>query len=290
MRRVPSPFGWAINALNAEQEFSPRDIAFTQPITSPGGPLRPYWVELRNSAYMVGQTIALSRLERPSPAIAIQELPYALPPESTYRRAQAEFVSTFRDLVEKWREEDWDSAKCFKKYPHVGKRIQTLLRRRPLVFLPTSGGPALLINPFSPSAPFGVQRIPKKKDRPISRARHDALTLFIRIAQHPTHNRIGKCVRCGRYFWGRPRQKCCPRPRRCGSYLAAIEATKQRLNRERNEKLDRARQAIKEWGARKPQADWKPWVAGEAQISHNWLTRAIKSGELEAPHTMEGRK
>lgn len=81
-----------------------------------------------------------------------------------------------------------------------------------------------------------------------------------------------------------------PRPRRCGSYLAAIEATKQRLNRERNEKLDRARQAIKEWGARKPQADWKPWVAGEAQISHNWLTRAIKSGELEAPHTMEGRK
>ncbi len=163
MRRVPSPFGWAINALNAEQEFSPRDIAFTQPITSPGGPLRPYWVELRNSAYMVGQTIALSRLERPSPAIAIQELPYALPPESTYRRAQAEFVSTFRDLVEKWREEDWDSAKCFKKYPHVGKRIQTLLRRRPLVFLPTSGGPALLINPFSPSAPFGVQRIPKRR-------------------------------------------------------------------------------------------------------------------------------
>ena len=290
MRRVPPPFGWAINALNAEQEFCPQDILVTQPIGSPGGPLKPYWVELRDSAYMLGQTIALSRLEKPSPAIAIQELPYALPPESIYRRAQAEFVSTFRDLVEKWREEDWDSAKSFKKYPHIGKRIQALLRRRPLVFLPTSGGPALLINPFSPSAPFGVQRIPKKKDRPISRARHDALTLFIRIAQHPTHNRIGKCVRCGRYFWGRPRQKCCPRPRRCGSSLAAIESTKQRLVRERNQKLNHARQALKAYEERKPRGEWKNWVATKTQISQNWLTRAIKSGELNAPYTEERRE
>jgi hypothetical protein len=115
------------------------------------------------------------------------------------------------------------------------------------------------------------------------RARRQAKILFLRLSQHPDRARIGKCLRCSRYFFGRPGQKCCPHPRRCGSARAAIEATKRRWKRDRDKRIERARKACSEWERRRPRSDWKTWVAARIGLTPKWLTRAVNKRELNPP-------
>src|SRR5439155_26985154 len=143
------------------------------------------------------------------------------------------------------------------------------------------------------AATFGqgaINRVPQGKEMPFRRARGDAIALFIEIARHPECERLGKCLRCERYFYGRPGQKCCPRPRRCGSYRAAIEATKRHWKQERENKLVRAQAECAEWQRRQPRVGWKPWVAERIGITPKWLTRAVNSGQLKPPVQEKGKK
>lgn len=283
--RIPLPFSWAINALNEEREFCAEDI----PVTATSeGYVKPYWAELRDDAYRLGQTIALGAFkERPRGPLPPEKLPYALPSEWTYRKAQAEYVRVLRDLIEKWRSADWNMTALFEKDPHVRKLIEQFIRRRPLVLVPASAGPSLLINPFSPVATFGLQRVPKKRDRPVARARRDALTMFIRLMQHPAHPRIGRCVRCNRYFFGRAGQKCCPRPRRCGSHVAALRATKENWSKKRKELIAQAQEAVKRWELDGVRTPWKTWVARRVRKTEKWVTLAVNRDELNPPRIVD---
>jgi hypothetical protein len=288
--RAPLLFRQVLNALNSEQEFNPRAVkTFRQVILPVGGkaflPSKPYWVELRDGAYMFKQTALLARLgpEAVSRLLKAPDVKDLIPPDLVYRRAQEVFVRTLRNLVERWRESDWNLAVCFKRHPEMAGQVVGLLRHQPLRLLASSSGPSLLINPFAPLGPFGVQCVPPGRDKPVMRARRDAITLFVRLFQHPDHTRLGKCLRCESYFFGRPGQKCCPRPRRCGSYRAAIEATKRRWRQERAEKLDNARAACTEWESLKRRTTWHRWVAKRARVTQKWLTRAINRGDLRLP-------
>jgi hypothetical protein len=294
--QVPPLFRQVLNALNSEQEFNPRAVVAGRLVILPDGrkalrTFKPYWVELRDGAYTFKQTVLLARL-RPEAVFKRETVPRLsrahdvkdlIPPDSVYRRAQEVFVRTLRNLVERWRESDWHLAECFKRHPEMEDQVVELLRHQPLRLLASSSGPSLLINPFVPLGLFGVRYVPRGRDKPVMRARRDAITLFIRLVQHPDHTRLGKCLRCKCYFFGRPGQKCCPRPRRCGSYRAAIEATKRRWRQERAEKLERARAACQEWESLKPRTTRNGWVAKRAGVTQKWLTRAVNRGDLKVP-------
>jgi len=294
--RIPPLLGHVLNALNSEHQFHPRATVSSRLEILPDGrkelrTFKPYWVELRNGAYMFKQTVSLASLgsedvlqsKAVSRLLKARDLKNLIPPDSVYRRAQEVFISTLRNLVEKWRESDWNLAACFKRYPEMEGQVVGLLRHEPLRLLASSSGPSLLINPFAPFGLFGVQHVPRGRDRPVKRARRDAITLFIRLVQHPDSTRLGKCLRCESYFFGRPGQKCCPRPRRCGSYRAAIEATKRRWRQEKAEKLERARAACTDWESLKRRTTWKSWVAKRARVTQKWLSRAVNRGDLRIP-------
>jgi hypothetical protein len=276
--RIPVLFVWAIKALNGEQELHPRAVAGRRLVTSPDGskdliPFIPYWVQLRNTAHMIQHARAM-KAGGPAPA---------LPSEGIYREAQEEFVHAFRDLVEKWRGSDLNLAVCYQKHPDVRLKVEKLIRRQPSALLVGSKGPPILINPFALSGLFGLRRNRRGKDNPVVYAREEAITLFIRLVQHPDGSRIGKCLRCGRYFFGRPDQKCCPRPRRCGSYLAAIRATKASWHETRKGLIARAQDAIRRWELDGVRTPWKPWVARRVRKTEKWVTRAVNRGDLIPP-------
>jgi hypothetical protein len=288
--KAPVLFREALSALNSEQEFDPKAIAAHRLVIFPDGrkalrPFKPYWLQLR-WAYMLKQAVYMDpeKIFKPKAFSGLwssQDLQDLIPSDSVYRKAQEIFVRTLRDMVEKWRTSNWNLAACFKTNPEMEDRVIKLLRHEPLRFLASSSGPSLLINPFAPQGLFGIHHIPRGKDKPTLRARRDALTLFIRLVQHPDHTRLGKCLRCEAYFFGRLGQKCCPRPRRCGSQRAAIEATKRRWHRERAEKLEAARVACAEWESLKRRTPWNGWVAKRANVTQKWLTRAINRGDLK---------
>jgi hypothetical protein len=292
----PPLFVQILNALNSEQEFSPKAVVAHRLVTLPDRTktlrtFKPYWVNLRNRAYMLKQVVSLAspgsedayKPETVSQVLRAHDLKDRLSPDPVYRRAQEIFVRTFRDMVEKWRESDWNLAACFRRHREMEGQVFGLLRHEPLRLLVSSSGPSFLINPFAPVGLFGVQNVPRGRDKPIMRARRDAITLFIRLVQHPNHRRLGKCLRCERYFFGRLGQKCCPRPRRCGSYRAAIEATKRRWHAERAKKLERVRAALAEWKSLKRRTTWNRWAARRARVTQKWLSRAINRGELKPP-------
>jgi hypothetical protein len=198
-----------------------------------------------------------------------------IPPDADYRKAQDIFIRALSGLVEKWRESNRNLAACFQKYPATRRQIEEFLRRDPLAILASSKGASLVMRPG--------QIFPRGEDKPIARARREATILFIELVRHPDRERLGKCQRCGRYFFGRVGQKCCPRPRRCSSFLAAIEATKKRWKKERQAKLDLIKKAVAEWGQVKRRGDWKFWVADQVGVTPKWVARAINSGELTPP-------
>jgi hypothetical protein len=276
--RIPVLFVWAIKALNREQEFDPRAVPGGRLVTAPDGStdivlLRPYWAERRDWAHMIQHARALKAgLPDPVP-----------PPEVIYRKAQEKFVYTLRDLVERLRGSNWNLGACFREHPDIKLKVEKLLRRQPLALLAASTGPSILMNPFAPSGIVGLPHSKRGKDDPLVHAREEAIALFIRLVQHPDSPRMGKCLRCGRYFFGRPDQKCCPRPRRCGSYLAAIRARKASWHETRKGLIARAQDAIRRWELDGVRTPWKPWVARRVRKTEKWVTRAINRGDLMPP-------
>ena len=296
--KVPGPFPIVINVLNGEGEFSPR-MAKTPYLkkfrdgTVVVGTWLPYWARLRNEALAAYELLGLAKKWR---ALKVRKLTdreiadrlavgrqkrrkdetfYHVPSEAAYHKAQDIFIRTLSGLVENWRESNWNLAACFQKYPKMKAQIEGFLRRDPLAILPAFQGASLVVR--------ATQAFPRGKDKPIARARREATTLFIELVQHPDHERLGKCLRCRCFFFGRKGQKCCPRPRRCGSIMAAIEATKRSWQANRQRRLEQARALYVEWQRLKPRMSWKLWVADRIGVSSKWVTRAVNSGELAPP-------
>jgi len=146
--------------------------------------------------------------------------------------------------------------------------------------VPTKSGSAklLLINPICSRENFD-NLIDCLEGSP--REPHDrffALAWFIALIVNPLWKNLGgPCARCKNYFVKKKigRDKYCGS--RCGSVVSADKANREKLNRERTEKLDRAKTLIQEWDAlkRPPNMIWKQWVHDrDKTITPKWLTRA----------------
>lgn len=235
----------------------------------------PYWIQLRKMAVPYSRSL-VSKGAKPEDFI---------PSDATYQCAQEVFVRTLRDFVERWRWSEADFGEFFQRHPDVLSAIDGFFRRNPLTFICSADS----FRVFEPIGQFPTFRIPRGKDNPVLRARDQAIALIVDLLRTGAVNRLGKCLRCGRYFFGRPGQKCCPRPRRCGSTLAAMEATKRRWKKARQDKLAHAQAACAEWERRKPRDRWKLWVGRQVNVTSNWLTRAVNTKELTPPMADKGR-
>jgi hypothetical protein len=115
--------------------------------------------------------------------------------------------------------------------------------------------------------------------------------LFALFALSDWHVRLAKCRRCNVYFelnhWNRcyKRRILCPQ---CNRSNSALECTKHRRERDHDEKIARAAEAISEWeqSSRKgrTRTPWKEYVSKRhPDITPKSLTRWVNAGELKTP-------
>jgi hypothetical protein len=108
-----------------------------------------------------------------------------------------------------------------------------------------------------------------------------AIWLFAHLVTNPLcEDLAGPCDRCGDYYVKKrvSQKKYCSR--RCGRIATAKSSNIDKLEREREEKLHRARTHIRAWESlkRPPKKDWKEWInSRDNTITTNWLTRAVNA-------------
>lgn len=89
--------------------------------------------------------------------------------------------------------------------------------------------------------------------------------------------RLWRCDYCQDFFEAkdlRDRRYCSPE---CGHSQEAAKCASRDWASDRAEKLQRARDAQKLWP---PDTDWKEFVAAKARVTKNFLTYAVRNGEL----------
>ena len=154
---------------------------------------------------------------------------------------------------------------------------------------PTSGAKAELL--FVPDYVALQQLLGKKrvwvKGRNGKRAltpEVEAITLFHLLTVLPGCEKIaGPCPRCDRYYIKKRASQKVYCSRRCGNATTAVARTRERIARERRDKLARAKSALKKWESVSTRKDWKDWVARETGITPRFLTRAVTKGDLVSP-------
>src|SRR5262249_38407627 len=96
---------------------------------------------------------------------------------------------------------------------------------------------------------------------------------------------VGKCDRCGSYFWnrwGKANKRFCGR--RCSVIGTATERQARRVARQRREKNVRISRAVDTLVRDEPAtADWKTWVARRGRVTVSYLTRALNRGAQGKP-------
>ena len=97
----------------------------------------------------------------------------------------------------------------------------------------------------------------------------------------------GPCARCGNYYIKKRASQDVYCSRRCGNAATAVTRTRERIKAEHDDKMNRAKAAIREWKRAKTQQDWKRWVSQKTSIDIRFLSRnftetgAVKSIQKE---------
>lgn len=111
-----------------------------------------------------------------------------------------------------------------------------------------------------------------------------ATWLLANLVTNPLCEKLaGPCARCGRYYIKKRASQKVYCSRRCGNAATALARTRERIKAERDDKLRRAKTAIREWRSAKTQQDWKHWVAKRASVDLRFLTRAVTKHDIVPP-------
>ncbi len=90
------------------------------------------------------------------------------------------------------------------------------------------------------------------------------------------------CQRCKKWFIARRAgQKCCAK--RCAIAVNNTIRVSERRAAEHEERLGRARAALKAWRRTARRTDWKQFVSKQTELTPRFLQRAVTKGELRAP-------
>jgi hypothetical protein len=117
------------------------------------------------------------------------------------------------------------------------------------------------------------------------RPRAEAAVLFHFLTLNPQCDKLaGPCARCGNYYIKKRASQKVYCSRRCGNAATAVIYTRERLAKERQDKLRRANEAARRWSKARTHLDWKVWVSRkESDITPKFLTRAVGLGHLKPP-------
>jgi hypothetical protein len=149
------------------------------------------------------------------------------------------------------------------------------------LWVPSKTGRAHLV--LQPSAEIKtLSPMPQPKDAE-RRAELLAALYFHVGTLNPEWNKLaGPCARCGRYYLKNRASQNVYCSRECGNRATAVTRTRERIKAERDEKMNRAKAAMKEWKRAKTQQDWKLWVSQETGIDLRFLTRNFtQTGEAK---------
>ena len=115
----------------------------------------------------------------------------------------------------------------------------------------------------------------------------EALRWFFEFLMNPECCKLaGPCDRCGKYYVRKSAQNKRYCSRSCGTKASATAATKRAREEKHKWKLAHAREAIWQYEKSRTKLPWKEWVAKRergAEITPKFLTRAVNSGQLQAP-------
>ena len=181
-----------------------------------------------------------------------------------YRPVQREL----RRLVREWFDSGPNVSKLLDADPMVDQAARDF---RPH-FVPTKSGTARLAYLTPP------EYLPQVKPLEI------ALGLFLNLLINLNNERLGgPCKHCGNYYVKRTKRQIVYCSKRCGLKHTSQTAIRKHRQREHEETLKKAKRFAAMWAKTKTRMHWKEWVNGETWISKNWLTRAVKNGELVEP-------
>ena len=109
-----------------------------------------------------------------------------------------------------------------------------------------------------------------------------ALGLFFDFLFNPLNEKLGgPCKHCGIYYVKKTGRQLVYCSQRCGLRHTAISATRGRRAQEHLDGLEIAKRLTVEWIETSKSIPWKEWVhSRQPTISKNWLTRAVRKGEL----------
>lgn len=175
------------------------------------------------------------------------------------------------ELVQKWQASGPNTAKFVTKHPQLWH--ECLQAWKPAL-VPTKEGNWRINLVANAEAPGSAG------------ARHKAFVLFNSLLANPLWSKLGgPCSRCGQYFvTTRERSRKTARTycsRECAWRSTAVEFSAKKRDAAREEKLVRAREAIKT--LKRPAAEWKRDVAAATGIDLRFLTRAVSAGDLKEP-------
>ena len=233
-----------------------------------------------------------------------------------------EITKILRELVQRWKDFDWDVQKLCDSQPGLEEALQKLCAPPQYIAVPQGG--ARLVHLFvGPVATTHLAKDPAFKDflrdaafkglkggdafRKAFRGKVDheavpkdeqalkdlvadysqyvlmAIQYFGALTLIDWQKLGGPCARCKRYYIKRRASQRTYCSRRCGNAATATLRTAEQREREREANLQRADKAIQQWKRTGKQTNWKEFVSRKTGLTPKWLTRAVGRNDLKAP-------
>jgi hypothetical protein len=180
-----------------------------------------------------------------------------------------ETVGELGRLVDAWRASGPNVSKLFRAELDLSKAAGDLQA----ILLPTATPRAELVFSTTPSS----SRLDKKH--------HHAFGLFLLFLLNPYNDQLkGPCEYCGKYFLMSKRRKnsrYCSLT--CGNRFQSRLSNALRRKAERDIQVKGVQQKIRSWKALGRRGDWRAYVLRRGDITKNFLTRAIREGQIQDP-------
>jgi hypothetical protein len=174
-----------------------------------------------------------------------------------------------RRLVQAWFDSGKNLDRLFQSNPQLAKEARTF--RAEVVASRT--GRAKLSYSTDPNIP-----------NPTSPHRI-AVEDFFEFLLNPSNETLrGPCAYCRKYFANKTnRRKMVYCSAACGRRFTSRLANETQRKKEYARRLKLAKRSIMQWSTTSTKLEWNEWVFGRTRISKNWLTRAMKNGDLVEP-------
>jgi hypothetical protein len=112
----------------------------------------------------------------------------------------------------------------------------------------------------------------------------DAMGMFYLFLLNPYNEKLGgPCKQCGKYYVKHTKRQIAYCSKRCGLKHTSRAFFKKQRQQDRQEKVEKVKRSAAKWAAMKTDQGWKEWVSSNTRVSKNFLTRLVKSGEVDEP-------